>query len=152
MLVALPCWALITRRWGPALALRVLAVSWLLTALFFTALMIDLAPQLQSADFPQGRFVWSLIAAWVAGQSVVIGIYQLTRGGTWWRAPFVAVICGAGSQALIYFPLAYAGVNYPWTSWMGTQALLGVVVAALFLAVYRPLRQLIQPHGGLGGR
>ncbi|GGY40066.1 VUT family protein [Parvularcula lutaonensis] len=142
---------LMTRRWGSQLTGRVIMLSWVLTIVFLTMLIVDLAPELDSEDFPSARFVGSLIGSWFVGQLVAVTVYDLLRGGAWWRAPFFGSALGFAVQAAIYFPGAFAGTGAPWGWWMAVSLFLTTLISAVFLLFYGPLRRLIRPVPGLGG-
>lgn len=141
---------LMTRRWGSQLTGKVIMVSWLLTIVFLTMLIVDLAPDLASEDFPKPRFVGSLIGSWLIGQLIAVGIYDLVRGGSWWRAPFFGAAIGFAVQAAIYFPGAFAGTGAPWPWWMAVSLFLTTLISAVFLPFYGPIRRFIRPVPGLG--
>ncbi|MEE4208653.1 MAG: hypothetical protein V2I43_05245 [Parvularcula sp.] len=143
---------LLARRWGARLIGSAVLLSWALCLSGLFLLFVELAPQLQDAEFPTLRFASALIGSWVIGQLVAAGIYNLTRGGMWWRAPFYGALFGFFSQALIYFPGAFAGTEMPWRWWLIQHLFLTTAIAGLFLLVYAPLRGLIRPRRGLGGR
>lgn len=143
---------LFTRRWGSELIGRVIALSWGMSVAILMILIVELAPDLSSSDYPSGRFIGVLMVSWFAGQMTANWIYDMTRGGAWWRAPFFGAAIGFAVQASIYFPGAFAGTAAPWPWWMAVSLLLSTLIAGAFVVVYRPLRFLIRPDIGLGGR
>ena len=142
---------LMTRRYGSVIVGRVQGLSWLLALGLAAAMLAYLAPELTQGDLPRGRYVVGVVASWFVGQWVAISIYDLLRGGRWWRAPFYAGVFGLGVQAALFFPLAYAGTGAPWTSWLLLDFCLKVLASAAFLGLYRLLRRRVAPRGGLGG-
>lgn len=143
---------LLTRRWGASVVGRALLLTWALTMVFVTMLIVELAPELKANDFPSARFIGVLIGSWLAGQLVAVMTYDLTRGGAWWRAPFFGALFGFTAQALIYFPGAFYGTGAPWPWWMATNLVLSAATAGVFVFLYGPVRKLITPTSGLGGR
>ena len=142
---------LMTRRYGAGLVARVQGLSWLLAISVSALMLLYLAPSLTQADMPRGRYVVGVVVSWYVGQHVAITIYDLVRGGRWWRAPFYAALFGLGVQSLLFFPLAYGGAGVPLAAWMLTDLCLKVLAAAAFLGPYWLVRRRIEPRGGLGG-
>lgn len=142
---------LLARRWGGAVVGQAALLAWFLSAVFLTMLIIDLAPELTREDYPAGRFVGALLLSWVIGQWFAVHIYDLTRGGSWWRAPFFGAAIGFAVQAAIYFPSAFAGSDAPWLWWLAVNLFLTTLISAAFVLLYGPLRRLIRPVPGLGG-
>lgn len=143
---------LASRRWGAGMVGSAVTLSWFVTAMFLMMLIIDLAPSLESSDFPEARFMASLIGSWIVGQWAAVWTYELFRGGLWWRAPLFGASVGLAVQALVYFPAAFSGTPLPWLYWMALQLIIGLMIACAFVLVYGPLRWLITPRSGLGGR
>lgn len=143
---------LFTRRWGASVAARVVAVSWLFTLGLFALLLVDLAPSLEAGDFPSRRFALSLLGSWLLGQWVGVWIYQLTRGGAWWRAPVFGACVGLGVQAVVFYPSAFLGELSVWPWWLAVHLVIACVVSAAFALVHGGLRRAVRPISGLGGR
>lgn len=143
---------LMTRRWGSGAVAGSALLGWVLSFVIITMLIVDLAPELQDGDFPSGRFITMLIISWIAGQLFAGRVFDVTRGGSWWRAPFFGAAFGYGLQALIYFPAAFAGTGAPWLWWMLISLVITTGISLGFVVVYGPLRRLIVPKSGLGGR
>ncbi|NNU16427.1 hypothetical protein HK107_08850 [Parvularcula sp. ZS-1/3] len=143
---------LMTRRWGAGAVAGSALLGWALTFSIITMLIVELAPELQDGDFPSGRFISVLIISWVAGQLFAGRVFDITRGGNWWKAPFFGAAFGYGFQALIYFPGAFAGTGAPWLWWMLIYLVITTAISLAFVLIYGPLRRLIVPKAGLGGR
>ena len=142
---------LMTRRYGAGLVARVQGLSWLLAIGSAALMLLYLAPSLDQADMPRGRYVIGVVVSWYVGQHVAITIYDLVRGGRWWRAPFYGALFGLAAQSLLFFPIAYGGSGVPLPVWMLLDLCLKVLAAAAFLGPYWLLRRRIEPRGGLGG-
>ncbi|WP_256618111.1 hypothetical protein [Parvularcula maris] len=143
---------LATRRWGSRRIGQTVLVSWLLTLAFAAMLVLDLAPELAAEDYPETRFITSVVLSWMAGHGAGVAVFDVTRGGNWWRAPFFGGLIGLGVQALIYFPAAYVGTSQPWLWWLAVSLFLALAGAAAFTLVYAGLRFIVPPRTGLGGR
>jgi hypothetical protein len=143
---------LATGRWGSARIGQTVLVSWLLTIAFAAMLVFDLAPQLTEDDYPSGRFVFCVVFSWIVAHWVAVGTYDLTRGGSFWRAPFFGALVGLLVQALLYYPAAYIGTGQPWGWWLLVSVYLALVGASAFTLAYSGLRFIVRPRPGLGGR
>lgn len=143
---------LLTRRLGAETGGRVVTVAWVFSAALFAMILFDLSAELVPEDFPPMRLASALLAGWLFGHWLGVWAYQLTRGGAWWRAPFIGGVTGTFVMVLIYYPGAYAGTGVTWGWWMAITALLGTGASGFFVGVYGLLRRLIVPRSGLGGR
>ncbi|NRA29691.1 MAG: VUT family protein [Parvularculaceae bacterium] len=143
---------LVSRRWGARVVASAVTLSWVMTAVFVLMLIVELAPSLEDSDVPEVRFVSALVGSWIVSQWAAVWTYEVFRGGLWWRAPLFGAAVGYGFQALVYFPSAFAGTPLPWAYWMALQLIIGLMIACLFVLIYGPLRWLIRPGLGLGGR
>jgi uncharacterized PurR-regulated membrane protein YhhQ (DUF165 family) len=140
-----------TRRYGAAMASRAVGLSWLISLSICGLLLLYLAPQLTGSDFPNAAFLFGYVATWYGAAVIAAKVYDLTRGGRWWRAPFLGGVVGLSVQALIFMPLAYADTGAPWGLWLVSAIGLKVMFTILFLGLYRLLRGRIRPRPGLGG-
>ncbi|MEM6913098.1 MAG: hypothetical protein AAF511_03885 [Pseudomonadota bacterium] len=140
------------RRFGAPVVTRALLLAWATALVGGVAVVIEIAPQLNEGDFPSTRYLFVLISSWIIGQVAGLSVYDLTRGGAWWRAPFFGVMLGLGMQAAVYFPGAFAGQGVPWLWWLAMRLVAVTAVAVAFSCLYAPLRRLIRPRLGLGGR
>jgi uncharacterized PurR-regulated membrane protein YhhQ (DUF165 family) len=141
-----------TRRWGSQRIGQTVLVSWLLALAFTAMLVLDLAPELTAEDYPEARFVVCAVLSWMAGHASGVTAFDMTRGGSWWRAPFFGGLVGMAVQALIYFPATYLGTSQPWLWWLAISLYLALAGALAFTLVYAGLRFVVPPRPGLGGR
>ncbi len=151
MALTIPLLVLLTRRRGEALVGQALFFAWVLAALFWGALLFYLVPQLEDGDMPSQRFFWGYFGSWFIGQFFAVGIYDITRGGKWWRAPFYASVIGFAVQSAIYFPVLYWASPVPWLAWLVEAMFLKTALAVAFLTIYGLLRRTIRPWLGLSG-
>ena len=151
MAMTIPFLMLMTRRRGEGVVGPALLLAWLLATLCWAILLFAMSPQLESGDFPSQRFFWGYFGSWFVGQFVAVGIYDVTRGGRWWRAPFYASTIGFATQTAIYFPVLYWAKPVPWLAWAVQSMGLKVALAIGLLLVYGLLRRTIRPWLGLGG-
>ncbi|MEO1043210.1 MAG: hypothetical protein AAFX52_13065 [Pseudomonadota bacterium] len=142
----------LARRFGAQVVSQALVLAWAAALVGAVAVVIEIAPQLEAGDFPSARYLFVLIGSWFIGQMTGLSVYDLTRGGAWWRAPFFGVMFGLGIQAAIYFPGAFAGHDVPWLWWLSMRFVAVTAVAVGFACLYAPLRRAIRPRRGLGGR
>jgi len=142
---------LMARRRGEGVVGPALFMAWLLAALGWGLLLFVMSPDLEAGDFPSQRFLLGYFGSWFVGQFVAVGIYDITRGGKWWRAPFYAGTIGFGVQTAIYFPVLYWAKPVPWVAWAVQSMGLKVALAIVLLIIYGALRRSIKPWLGLGG-
>lgn len=140
------------RRFGAPTVSGAWGLSWVITLIASTLMLLYLSPQLTSADMPRGLYMVGLVVSWYVGGQAGIRVYDATRGGRWWRAPFLGAMAGLLVQAVCFFPIAYSGTQAPWGLWMTADAGLKILLAGGFLGVYRLLRSRVIPRFGLGGR
>ncbi|MEO1658817.1 MAG: hypothetical protein AAFR65_13980 [Pseudomonadota bacterium] len=140
------------RRFGASVVTQALVMAWVLALVGATTVVIEIAPQLEEGDFPSARYLTVLILSWFTGQLMGLSVYDLTRGGAWWRAPFFGAVFGLGIQAAIYFPGAFAGQDVPWLWWLAMRLIVVTAAAVGFACLYAPFRRAIRPRSGLGGR
>ncbi|MEM9809736.1 MAG: hypothetical protein AAF788_00770 [Pseudomonadota bacterium] len=143
---------IMARRFGASLVTNAAVLAWCLTGGAMAALLIELAPELHADDFPSTRVISALLVSWFFAHVVGVQVYDLTRGGAWWRAPFFGALTGFTFQAVLYFPIAYAGAGAPWVWWLTADIIIMATVSAVFVFVYALFRGLIRPRSGLGGR
>lgn len=139
------------RRRGADEASRVAITSWVVAAIATFVELSILAPQLSPGDLPSPRFAGAFMFSWLIGQLVAVHIYDLTRGGRWWRAPLFGGLWGLFIQAALYFPLVYLGSGAPWPNWLVSDMMLKTLLVTAFLPIYAGLRKRIAPVRGLGG-
>jgi uncharacterized PurR-regulated membrane protein YhhQ (DUF165 family) len=89
---------LTNRRYGPALARRVVAVGFL----FAVALSVVIAVP---------RIALASGSAFLAGQLLDITIFNRLRRMTWWRAPLASSLIGSALDTAMFFTIAFAGVG-----------------------------------------
>ncbi len=124
----------------------------------FSFLITDLTTRLQGAERAR-RVVWVgfalavLLSLWLAtprialasgmaflvGQLLDIQVFQRLRRGTWWRAPLVSSTLGSIVDTALFFSLAFAGTDVPWTTLalgdLGVKLVLAILALAPFRAV-----------------
>ncbi len=143
---------IMTRRYGARLVGQAQGASWLALTGVSALMLLYLAPQLTAADFPSGRYVIGFVVSWYVAGQIAIYLYQMTRGGRWWRAPLLGAMVGLISQSLIFFPIAMSASISAWPLLFVADLTLKAVIAAVFLGVYRLTRRRVRPRPGLGGR
>lgn len=143
---------LVTRRFGGRIAALSLIVSWSVVFVLAVLMFLYLAPRLAPEDLPGWRFTAGFVGSWYAGAWIAINLYDLLRGGRWWRAPLLAAVFGSITQSVVSFPLLFAGKDLPWGYWLVVNILLQTTLALLFLLPYHGLRRRIRPRPGLGGK
>ncbi len=139
---------LVTRSYGSIFAGRLAALAWAISAGLAGAMLIYLAPQLVEGDLPSARFAAGFVASWYIGQLIAIYVYDYTRGGNWWRAPFYGGVFGFATQAAIYFPVIYGEIGTLWITWLIIDVAMKSLFCLMFLPVYFALRRVFRPYLG----
>lgn len=141
--------ALTNRRYGDGYAFAQLALAWIIIggALYWVSQFGGLSISL----LPTRRTSLAFLFAIIVGQVVGIYVFDRTRGRTWWGAPLFSALWGQTAFILLFYTLAYIGMNDPWTNFMLMD--LGFKIAASFLMLipYHLLRGIIRPLPGYGG-
>lgn len=143
---------LMTRRFGARTVSRAVGFSWVIVLLLSVGMLVYLAPQLSPADMPRGRYMVALVSGAYLGATLAAHIYDLTRGGRWWRAPLLAGVLGAIAHSLLQFVLGMAGQISFWPIWLVGDLVLRITLVLGFVGVYGVIRKRIKPRAGLGGR
>lgn len=143
---------LMARRFGGDLVSHAQSFAWLVLVIASFGMIVFLAPQLTADDLPNGRPILGLALSWFAGPLVAVQIYDLTRGGQWWRAPLLGGLFGVAVQTSLYFPIAFPQTGVPWALWWAMDATIKTFAVALFVLFYGAMRRRIVPRPYLGGR
>lgn len=88
---------LTNRRYGPALARRVVAVGFLFAVVL-------------SAGLATPRIAIASGSAFLAGQLLDITVFNRLRRRAWWRAPLASSLIGSALDTTMFFTIAFAGV------------------------------------------
>jgi uncharacterized PurR-regulated membrane protein YhhQ (DUF165 family) len=88
---------LTNRRFGPAVARRVVAVGFLLAVVLSVALATP-------------RIALASGSAFLAGQLLDITVFNRLRRRAWWRAPLASSLIGSALDTAMFFTIAFAGV------------------------------------------
>lgn len=148
---------LTNRRFGPALARRVVAAGF---AIAVVMSMLLSTPRIAVASG----------AAFLLAQLLDVAMFDRLRRGVWWRAPFVSSLIASVLDTLVFFSLAFSaslaflfgpfGANVPfaleeaplvglaieaprWVSWALGDFVVKTLIALLLLVPYGALRRLI---------
>ncbi|WP_020187747.1 queuosine precursor transporter [Methylopila sp. 73B] len=138
---------LTNRRFGPAVARRVVYVGFAVAVLLSFGLA---APRIAIASG----------AAFLFGQLLDVAVFSKLRRLAWWRAPLAASLLGSAVDTAVFFTLAFAGdvamsapvtplgaaVAVPlWVSLAGFDFLVKILGAFVLLAPYGALMRAIRP-------
>lgn len=143
---------LMTRRYGARIVTQGHAFAWLLLLIASFAMIALLAPQLTQEDLPRGSYVLGVAVSWYVGPVAAIHLYDLLRGGRWWKAPLFGGLAGMLTQTAVFFLIAYSGTQTPWGMWWIADLLLKTGVVVGFIGIYSWLRKRLVPLPHLGGR
>ncbi|GBD47179.1 queuosine precursor transporter [Methylopila sp. Yamaguchi] len=138
---------LTNRRFGPALARRVVCVG------FAAAVLLSLGLAAPRIAIASG-------AAFLFGQLLDVAVFSKLRRLAWWRAPLAASLLGSAVDTAVFFTLAFAGdaaMSAPvtpfgvgpavplWISLAGFDFLVKIVGAFVLLAPYAALMRAVRP-------
>ncbi|MGB5093068.1 MAG: hypothetical protein WBN97_07140 [Parvibaculum sp.] len=142
---------LISRRYGPSMALWSVLVSWVVLA----GLVCFALLQGMIADFQHDLAPFGLAATFVGalflGQIVSIAVFDYMRGIPWWQAPLWAALLGG-----LVFSIAFnARAALDWDEALGERLIVEAGIVAFWaVAQLLPtlmLRGAIRPLPGYGG-
>lgn len=117
---------LLNRRFGPAVARRVAATG------FVAAVVV-------SIWLATPRIALASGSAFLAAQLLDIYVFDKLRDQRWWRAPFIAGVAGAIIDTFLFFSLAFAGTDMPWTTLMLGDLSVKLVLNLTMLVPFRAL-------------
>jgi uncharacterized PurR-regulated membrane protein YhhQ (DUF165 family) len=120
----------LTNRWhGPAATRRVVYVG------FAFAVVLSLV-------FSDPRIAVASGLAFLTAQLLDVSVFNRLRAGSWWRAPLVSSTLGSAVDTAIFFTLAFAGTDLPWTTWALGDFAVKMLVALAALVPYASLMNL----------
>lgn len=119
------------RRFGPALARRVVYVGFVLAVLL-------------SVHFAGWRIAAASGGAFLAAQLLDIGVFHRLREGAWWRAPLVSSAAASALDTALFFSLAFAGTGVPWVTLGLGDFAVKMGLALLMLVPFRALMLVVR--------
>ncbi|MCE1237224.1 MAG: VUT family protein [Hyphomicrobiales bacterium] len=147
---------LTNRRFGVAAARRVIFVGFVMAVVLSMALATP-------------RIAIASATAFLVGQLLDVTVFDRLRRARWWKAPFVGSLLGSATDTTAFFSLAFAGAfgwlggadafsqesasllgvfsleTARWVSWAVADFSVKLGFAALFLAPYRLLMNVLWP-------
>lgn len=140
---------LTSRRYGPAIALGATVIVWAGIAGGVGFAMRD--GLLSPSELPPTPIVVGFVGSMFLGQIVNIYLFDWFRGVPWWKAPFIAALCGG----LVFTAALHTAAGGLWNA----AALPRLVVfgsvqliwALIQLVPTQLLRRAIRPGSGYGG-
>ena len=97
---------LTNRRFGPAIARRVVIAGFIVGAV-------------ASAYLATPRVATASCTAFLVGQLLDIAVFSRLRRGIWWKGPLAASLCGSAIDTLIFFSLAFSPLFAGLDLWFG---------------------------------
>jgi len=97
---------LTNRRFGPAIARRVVVAGFIVGAMV-------------SVYVATPRVATASCTAFLIGQLLDIVVFSRLRRGTWWKGPVAASLCGSAIDTLIFFSLAFSPLFAGLDLWFG---------------------------------
>lgn len=137
---------LTNRRYGPALARKLVAAG------FLVAVVLSVA-------FATPRIALASGTAFVVGQLLDISVFNRLRRNAWWEAPLAGSLIGSALDTALFFSLAFAGIEamsmpvqfagaWPMPLWVSLAICdfgVKVLIALLALLPYGALMSVILP-------
>jgi hypothetical protein len=143
--------AVTNRRYGEGYALAQVLTAWaIIGGLVYGAYQL-MDSGMGASPLPSRRVSLAFLFAITLGQIVGIYVFDRTRGRTWWGAPLFSALWGQTVFVVLFYSLAYMGMNDPWTNFMLMDLAIKIAAAFLMLVPYYLLRPLIRPMPGFGG-
>ena len=109
-------------------------------------------PHPDAADplFTAARIAGASGAAFLAGQALDVAVFNRLRKAAWWKAPAASSAAGSVADTFLFYALAFAGGDAPWTTWalgdLGVKmAMLVVLLPPYRLFVLRMLTSARSP-------
>lgn len=151
---------LTNRRFGPALARRVVVVGFVLAVAL-------------SLYFASPRIALASGTAFLVAQLLDVTVFDRLRHLAWWRAPLISSLAGSAVDTALFFSLAFASVfavfgpNVPfavqeatlfggvfgemprWVGWAISDFGVKVFMGLMMLVPYGALRGLVRPVGAV---
>ena len=114
---------LTNRAHGPIAARRI--VRWG----FVFAVAISVALSTPRIAFASG-------AAFLAAQLLDVTVFNRLRQRSWWQAPLASSVLGSAIDTVLFFAIAFAGSELPWTTWAMGDFAVKIGMSLLMLAPY----------------
>jgi uncharacterized PurR-regulated membrane protein YhhQ (DUF165 family) len=120
---------LINRFFGPEKARRVVYAG------FATGVAVSVA--FSFLELTTLRIAIASGAAFLAAQLLDVTIFNRLRAQSWWRAPFIAGAIASAVDTGIFFSVAFAGTEVPWTTLALGDFVVKLCMALFMLAPFR---------------
>ena len=125
----------INRFYGPEKACQVVAAGFAVgLPMSFAAVYLD------TENFGIAlRIAGASGAAYVVSQFVDVHVFHILRERAWWRAPMMSSIVSSVIDAMIFFPIAFAGTGILWGELMLGNLAAKAIMLIVLLPPYRAL-------------
>ncbi len=138
-----------SRRYGMNYAIAQVVLASCLVAALGVAQAAD--TDISAIAIPSAREAAAFAAAFFVALLVAAAVFELTRGTSWWTAPFFGTFWAAAAFAVIFYPAAFAGSGAPWIDYAATHFTVMTAAGFALLIPYWIFRPLIRPLPGFGG-
>ncbi|MBN2751630.1 MAG: queuosine precursor transporter [Rhodospirillaceae bacterium] len=89
-----------------------------------------------SAWFATPRIAFASGTAFLVAQLLDVSVFNRLRRKSWWQAPLASSVIGSAIDTTLFFSIAFAGENLPWTTWAYGDFSVKIGMALLILAPY----------------
>ena len=90
-----------------------------------------------SAWFATPRIALASGSAFLAAQLLDATVFDRLRAKAWWLPPLASGVVSSALDTAIFFSLAFAGTDLPWTNWAVVDYLVKLAMVGVFLVPYR---------------
>lgn len=142
---------LTNRRYGAPYAFAQLTAALAVAALVMLVNPGDIDDWVAFMPSLTTRAVLAFGVSFLAANFIAITVFDGLRGPSWWTAPLAGSIAATLVFSLLYYPLAFAGIDAHWLDAAATHGALFLTESVLLLLPYWLLRPAMRPLPGLNG-
>lgn len=142
---------LTNRRYGAGYAFAQLMAALIIGTLIVLVNPGDVDNWIGNSPLLTARAVIAFGGAFLLANIISIIFFDGTRGPRWWSAPLIASFAASFVFSAVYYPVAFAGVDVPWTDSALVHFLVFSAESVALLIPYYLLRGAMRPLPGLNG-
>lgn len=142
---------LTNRRWGPSHAFAQLVAAMALTMLAMLINPYGIDDWISFMPSLTWRAMLAFGVSFLAANFIAICVFDGARGPRWWTAPLAASLAASLVFSLLYYPLAFAGLDLFWSDSALVHGALFFAESVALLLPYFLLRPAMRPLPGLNG-
>ena len=142
---------LTNRRYGPAIAVAAVSITWLIVIGVVVAHLVDPRVEISGINDITPRTGLALAAALLFSQLVAVVAFDGMRSIRWWSAPLSGFFWAGIGFAAVFYPSAYLGTDMPWLEQMAVHFAVLLAGGIALTLVYWACRPLVRPLPGFAG-